>query len=459
MQRRDWIKVAASSAAFGMGNMLSGFSLAQSNAETNGTKQLLGTDYRALVCVFLYGGNDAFNMVVPRSVSDHAIYAATRGGLAIDRNTLLPMTPTVAFSDGAQYGFHPSCVGLNQLFNDGRCALVANCGPLIKPLTQAQYQSGSVVAPSQLFSHADQQVLWQVPAANDTRRLGWGGKLADRFQASNINQQLSMNMTTEGENVFQAANNVRPYALSPVGVDDIWPIDPAFSSTRRAVFDQLMNRSYPNRMRDEIAQRIRRAQNLSATLKTALAQVPGNSAPFNSFDENNFLAYQLKMVARIIALRNTLQMRRQIFFVGLPGFDTHDNQLSAHNGLLGALSSGIKTFYDALSTLNIASGVTLFTASDFGRTLSINGDGTDHGWGAHHLVVGGAVNGGRAYGRMPSLLKLNNPDDAGYGQIIPTTSVDQYAATLAQWFGVPAAELVNVFPNINEFAPNVIGFV
>lgn len=462
----DVLCATASSATFG--SMLGKLSLAQ--AATPGT--LLGDDYRALVCINLAGGNDAFNMVVPRSSPHHATYAAARGPLALPQSGLLPINPIVPPSDGAQYGLHPRMGALRDLFEAGRAAIVANVGPLLYPITKAQYQAGSVPVPAQLASHSDQELLWQLPQARALEaRLGWGGKLADLFFASNANPNLSMNISLGGENVYQAGAQVSPYFMSAWGVDSIWPVEG--NSSRRAAFEALLGQTHAHPFERAYVQKIQRTRLLSAELGQALTTVPEDQAPFNAFDaawaslpqprDMPGIARDLKMIARMIALRDPLQMSRQIFYAYAGGYDTHGTQLVDHAELLEDLALALKTFYDVLASpqLALANQVTTFTSSEFGRSLFNNGDGTDHAWGSHHVVVGGAVNGRRIYGAMPSLIGNSdlNPDDTGYGQIIPKIAVEQYAATIAKWYGLSDTDRPIVFPHLDRFSSPSLGFM
>lgn len=472
MKRREFLEKTlmgcATSAAFA--SMLGKLSIAQAAS----LPRLAGDDYRALVCIFLWGGNDSFNMLIPNDVTHWNQYSQARGALAIPRtgaNSVIGITPNTAPSDGGTYGFHPQMGAMRDLFAAGKAAVISNVGPLVHPITQAQYQNGSVPVPPQLFSHSDQQVLWQSPAANATVRRGWGGRLADMFHTMNTNQQLSMNISLDGENVFQAGDDVSPYFLGAWGVEEIGPIAPGdWNNARRNAFMALQQASMGHPFQRAFGDKVVRTRAVTSQLSTALESVPETSAPFNLFaqrwaeagvNEVPYFGQQLRMVARMIKLQAQLGMTRQIFLVGLGGFDTHDDQLAAQNELLRDLSIGMKAFHDCMASpqINLANQVTQFTASDFGRTLSINGDGTDHGWGSHHLVVGGSVIGKNIYGAMPSLLADNNPQDAGWGQIIPSLSVDQYAATLARWYGLQDSDRSTVFPNIGNFATPNLGFM
>jgi len=472
MKRRNFLHraacLAASSAAFTA--LSSKFSLVNA-----ASRNLLGgTEYRALVCVFLYGGNDSFNMLVPYDQSPYNTYAGTRGIVAVPRNQLLQATPT---ANGAAYGFHPSMPELRTLFNQANSplAVVANTGPLLYPITKAQYDAGSVPTPPQLFSHEDQSTYWLTPTANTTDRLGWGGLLADEFTAQNQNQNLSMTISTDGENVYQAGNTVVPYFLSPWGVETIGAIDPTWQEpiNRRNAFNQLLGGPLDHPLERSYRDSFNRTVGNYGQMQSALGStdVTQYNTQFNTLfgpdsgaGEPDYLGRQLKMVARVIAARSVLQMTRQVFFVGIGGFDNHANHQADHPGLLASLSRNLNAFYQALGAMSLQNQVVTFTASEFGRTLSPNGnqadDGTDHGWGGHQFVLGGGalsggpVRGGRFYGLFPSLaLSANNPDDAGWGQIIPTTSVDQYAWTLARWYGLPdgAGGRDLIFPNVTRF--------
>lgn len=436
-------------------------------------RTLEGNDYRALVCLYMFGGNDSFNALVPRDGAPRSAYQSTRTNLAVPSAELLALNPISGqgFSDGANYGLHPQMTGLRSLFNSGQAAIIANVGPLVRPTTKASYDNGTVPLPAQLFSHSDQTVLWQTPRADASARTGWGGRLADIFYASNPNQVLSMNVSMFGENVFQAGDLISPYFMSPFGVEEIDVIsNQQWNANRRNAFEAIHAHASGHILERAYNDRVGRMRATTAQVKDALDLIPESNAVFNPFwaafgldpnasprPELPFLARQLLMVARMIHLRNTLGMERQLFFVGMGGFDTHDAQLADHPGLLYQISQALKGFYDTLAAMSIAQRVTAFTASEFGRTLSNNGDGTDHGWGGHHFVVGGSVRGQRVYGRMPSLASsAQNPDDAGWGQIIPTLAVDQYAATLASWFGLTPTDRATVFPNLTHFTTPVM---
>lgn len=464
MKRREFIQkslcATVSSAAFtALGAKLS---LADAATRAAAPRIILGgADYRALVLISLDGGNDAFNMLIPRDNPHYTTYASTRGTLAIVQNQVLPLNALNAASDGALYGLHPAMPELAALFNQAASpvAAVANVGPLLFPITKTEFQNGSVPAPAQLFSHSDQGTFWQTPSADADGRVGWGGRLADLTSAVGQNPNLSMNISLSGENVFEAGEVVVPYFVSPDGVEGIDMVQDipgwAEHQQRRAVINTLLNGTLAHPLERAYSDKFQRTVGNFEQVNGALAQPfdPLVESRFSYADANggDYLGRQLRMVARLINVRSQLGMVRQVFYVALGGFDTHDNQLPNQAGLLASLSKGLAAFHQATVDLGVAGQVVSFTGSEFGRTLTNNGDGTDHGWGGHHVVVGGDVLGGRYYGRFPSLTTTNNPDDAAYGQIIPTTSVDQYAWSLARWYGLADSDRDLIFPNVSRF--------
>jgi uncharacterized protein (DUF1501 family) len=420
----------------------------------------LAGDYKALVCVFLYGGNDSNNVLVPRG-TDYAAYAAARGGLALGQASLLPITP-LSGGDGRQWGLHPRLTGLRNLFNQQRLALVANVGPLVAPVTRAEYDAGTAALPPQLFSHSDQTVHWQTGLPDQPVRTGWGGRIADLLHSLNGAAQVSMSMSLAGNNTFQVGNAVTQYQLTTDGSiglgwysDGTQWNDPPSTAIRR-----LMTKSYGNLFQAGYRDVFQRALDQDRLLSAALDTAPALQTLFPDTD----LGRQLRMVARLISIREALGMRRQVYFCAAGGYDTHDGQISGapetgvHADLLAELDGALSAFYTATTELGVASDVTSFTASDFGRTYASNGDGSDHGWGSHHFVLGGAVAGGRFYGQVPTL-EVDGPDDSGDGRWIPTTSVDEYSATLARWFGVSASDLPLVLPNLGRFNTPDLGFL
>jgi uncharacterized protein (DUF1501 family) len=418
-------------------------------------------DYKALVCVFLYGGNDNNNTVVPRSGADYTAYAAARGNLALPQSSLLAISP-LSGTDGRQWGLHPALTRLRNLFNLQRVAIVGNVGPLVGPLNRSEFLAGSAAVPPQLFSHSDQTLHWQTSLPDQPARSGWGGRVADLLRSLNSAPQVSMSMSLSGNNTFQIGSAVTQYQVSPDGSIGLgWYYDGTeYVHSPSIAVRSLMERSYGNLFAAGYGDVFQRALEQDRVLSAALEGTPPLATPFPDTD----LGRQLRMVARLISVREALGLKRQVFFCATGGYDTHGGQVGAqaevgaHADLLGELDGAMGAFYDATIELGQASAVTTFTASDFGRTYGSNGEGSDHGWGAHHLVMGGAVNGNRIYGEMP-VLAVDGPDDAGDGRWIPTTAVDEYSATLARWFGVSVTDLPTVFPNLGRFTTTDMGFM
>lgn len=423
------------------------------------------TDSKTLVCVFLYGGNDGNNVLVP-SGAEYAQYAAARAALALPQSSLLALTtlapPSGDPGDSRAWGLHPSLPGLRGLFNSGKAALVANVGPLVAPLTREEFLSRSAAVPPQLFSHSDQTVHWQTSLPDQPARTGWGGRTADLLQSLNENARISMSISVAGTNTFQVGNVVTQYQVSPEGPVGLTSYVPAAQGADAAstALRALLLRSYGNLFERGYSGIFRRALDNQELLSGALAGAPALTTAFPETE----LGLQLQMIAKLVSVREALGLRRQIFFCAAQGYDTHGGQIGtsavdgAHAGLLAELDGALLAFDAAMTELGIADSVTTFTASDFGRTYLPNGDGSDHGWGSHHFVLGGAVRGGRIYGQVPTLA-IGGPNDAGEGRWIPTTSVDEYSATLARWFGVASSDLPLVLPNLGRFASPDLGFL
>lgn len=437
--------------------------LAQKTLEDNGG----ANPYKALVCVFLSGGNDSNNTVVPNYDEGYNQYSAARGaqGLAIPRANLLPITPP---SMGGQvYGLHPALTDLHGLWNQGKLAVTCNVGPLVQPLTRAQYQSGSP-RPYQLFSHSDQVEQFRTAISTYKSPTGWGGRVADRTAGLNQGAAISMITSIAGANVFNVGANSAPLIVTaaPTPLNQVLALTgygtAADEIARRTALDRIRTRDLNNTMIQASSVLTQQAVNVSLQL----SQNPVLTVTFPATTLGN----QLAQVAKLMKFRGELNMSRQIFFVQLGGFDTHFNQTNNHINLLTQVNNALKAFYDETVAQGIASQVTTFTMSDFNRTLnpagSGSGVGSDHAWGGHHFMMGGAVNGGNFYGRptsngtlFPTLVN-SGPDDADTrGRFIPSTSVEQYAATLARWFGLAEADIPLAFPNANNFPTMDLGFM
>jgi uncharacterized protein (DUF1501 family) len=430
------------------------------------------TDYRALVCVFLSGGNDGHGSVIATDTASFNAFTAARSGapgLAYSQNSLLPITLNTPQS-GRTFGLNPALIGMQNLFNAGRAAIVANTGTLIAPTTKAQIQSNSVPLPASLYSHFDQTAAWQAITANGGSAVhtGWGGAMADLIASMNTNSAFTC-ISTAGIALF--LSGITSYQLNVTSAGPI-PI----SGLSQPLFGQqagtnalasILTNSEANLFAKEYEVVVNRSTAAQAALASSMlpAGVGGVPNPPQYLDPttnklvNNPFASSMQTVARIIGGRSGLGVTRQIFYVVLGGFDTHDNQGPQIATLLTQLGSGLEYFDGVMTAQGLSDQVTTFTASDFGRTLNANSDGTDHGWGSHHFVVGGAVKGQDMYGQYP-VIGSNAANDMGAGRLIPTTSVEQYAGTLARWFGLSNSQIQQVFPNFNNFGSNpFLGFM
>lgn len=467
------------------------------NAATRATNYTF-PDYKALVCVFLYGGNDGFNTVVPYTQSNYNAFfgpGGVRPLLSLPRASLNPLNATATSADGIQYALHPQMPELAALFNQASSplAILANTGTLVGPVTQNQYLNTNPALPPQLYSHSDQAAYWQSSPPSNTPTTGWGGKICDLIMSANSSAVAPFMTSLSGQDAFIRGDVVDGYIMNPTSA---LPLDRPFDSVNNpggnltVSYDALnANGTQANMLERTYARTVNHAINTAGLITQALnaAGAPTFAAFFPNADGNN-LDTQLQTTARLIwAAKNGVpgytNLHRQIFFVNTGGYDTHSDQLNQQGGggnvgrgLLTELSQALSGFYAALNSAGLASNATAFTASDFGRSMTNNSDGTDHGWSSHHFIVGGAVQGGKFYGNgcgftassnfgtvMPSLTNptpssygvpspnKNDPGD-GNGRLIPTTSVDQYGATLANWFGLSAADIATIFPNLNQFS-------
>lgn len=416
-----------------------------------------GEDFRALVCVYLFGGNDSFNMVAPRTASAYGNYQAARPALAIPMGDLLPISP-VSGAGGIDWGLHPAMTEMQSLFQSGRAGLLANVGPLVAPTSKDDFALGRVPLPPQLFSHVDQQAYSMTMGSEVESKSGWGAKIADRLAGSSFVDGLAFptSISLSGANMWQAGAADGVYTMGTNGpnrINDTLRGTSTWSRVipRREAFYKLLDSAQRDgsALTREHARINRRALDFSEFAYNALEAVPALATPFPAAGENR-LADSLLTVARTIAARKALGQTRQVFFVGFGGWDMHDNMLNDHTQLLRAVSQAISLFYQATVELGVSQQVTSFTMTDFGRTLNNNGDGTDHGWGGHSWLVGGDVVGGRIYGQMPEL-RLGSALDVGRGRLIPTTSIEQLGSTLARWFGLRYGDALEIFPNLQNF--------
>lgn len=439
--RRKWIQ------------NLGGAALIAGLGRLNLLSQDASPDYKALVCVFLSGGNDGHNLIVPLSQAEFNAYRAARGSLALPDNNgaMLP----VELPDGTPFGFHPGLKAIHPLWQQGNLAVLANAGVLVRPVSRQQFLDKSVPLPTNLFSHSDQIQQMQTGFPSPSGGTGWGGRTADAMQLGNHGSSFPAAISISGPalfcsgNVVQSASLLPGFNLDPSGLQ-LWPKSAA--DARKLGLQNLLELDSGIALVQAANQVRKDALNLNALLTGTTAEIrtsfPGTS-----------LGSQLKQVAKIIKLRAKTGINRQVFFCSIGGFDTHGSQAWQHWNLLRQLSEAIAAFHNATVELGVPDGVTTFTLSDFGRSLQPSGSGSDHGWGNHHLILGGAVRGGRMYGRFPSMA-LGGPDDSGNrGSLIPSTSLDQYGATLASWFGVPSGRLTEIFPNLGNFQSQDLGFM
>jgi len=479
LTRRQFIRQAAC-AALGTGALTAAIrDLRFMNAAV---AQSAISDYKALVCIFLSGGNDSNNLIIPTIQAEHDDYAAIRSDvlsipLSGAPNVVLPLSPLN--SDGHGYGLHPACPELATLFQESKLAVLFNTGTLVFPMTRAQYQGGVLDRPPQLFSHSDQVTQWQTSLPDRPPLTGWGGRCADLLAAVQPGAPVSLCVTLAGANTFEVGNIVSQYSVSTSGAISLSGVNRSDQQS----LTNLLGLPYPNLQVQAYANVAEHALQTGGLLNSAIAATAATSywttpfpvtvtSPTGGAAFNSSLGSQLRMIARLIeaghrsAASGGFGMNRQIFFCQVGGYDLHSGQtagpgqstVGSHANLLAELSQCLFAFQRAMEQLGLSNNVTTFTASDFGRTLPCNGAGTDHGWGSHHLILGGAVNGQRTYGIFPALA-VNGPDDTSTGRWIPTTAIDQYFATLATWFGVDANSLGTVFPNLNRFASSNLGFV
>ncbi len=418
------------------------------------------SDYKALVCVFMYGGNDYANTLIPADTTNYPLYYNQRPGLGYTQAQIAATTlkPTVALSGGQQYALAPELGGLLPIFNAGKMGVMLNVGTLVQPTTKAQYLANSVPLPPKLLSHNDQQSYWQ-SSSPEGASSGWGGRIGDLLQSGNGTATLTC-INPSGNAVFLTGKSAVQYSVSPAGPIALNARNSLQGSTAAGTFLQTLIRTPVNhQMETALSQVSGRALDLYGSVTTALAGAPVTTTVFpKSADPSSSLNAQLQEVAKLISVSSQLGAKRQVFFVSTGRFDTHDGLVTLHPILMQNISDALAAFYATTVELGVANQVTTFTGSDFGRALTANNDGTDHGWGSMHFMLGGAVNGGRYYG-TPPLVGNGTTDDIGQGRLIPTTSVDQYAATLASWFGVSATDMPTVLPNIGNYTTKTLGFV
>jgi len=444
--RRDMLRLACCSAAGA--SLVSGLSkLGLVSALAQGT-----TDYKALVCIFMFGGNDSNNMLVPTD-SRYTQYLQARSVLALPQSQLLPLQ----MNGQSIYGLHPNMPEMQGYFNNQKSlAIIANVGTLVQPTTQATYRAFQNL-PENLFSHSDQQDQWQSAQLAGIPASGWAGKVADNVQTLNAAAQFPPILSISGSPVFCTGISTRPFSMDPGQPPGLNGFDTtAASQARYAATQQLLTFDSGLSMVQAANAVTGQAVKFAQVLSDALKNIP----PLQTLFPGTYLGQQLQQVAQVISARSALGVQRQIFFCAVGGFDTHADQLPQQVQLLSDVSKSMSSFYQATQELGVANQVTTFSLSEFSRTLEPGSNGgSDHAWGAHQLILGGAVKGNAIYGTFPTLA-LGGPNDADQnGRWIPTTALDQYAATLATWFGVSAANLPSIFPNLVNFSTGNLGFL
>lgn len=427
-------------------------------------------DYKAVVCLLLSGGNDSYNMLVPKG-NEYQEYATVRGNQAIPEADLIDINPTN--TPGREFGLNPSCTNMASLFDSGNLAFVSNVGTLIEPTDKNGIQNGSANLPLGLFSHSDQVAHWQTSVPHDRVATGWGGKIADMLNSlpngPDINPNISMNISLSGSNIFQTGNQSVEYSLNRVnGAEGLLGYsEPWLESTlRKEVIDNIVDAQYQDIFKQTYINTVKTSRDGSIEFINAFENAPPLQTQFNhcgGAPSWSCLSTAMEMIAKTINIRETLGVKRQVFFVDFGGFDNHDELLGTHAGLMGQLDDALHSFNEAMIEMGLQDQVTTFSISEFSRTLTSNGDGTDHAWGGNMFVMGGAVNGQRIYGDYPALA-LNSNLEIGNGVLVPTLSADEYFAELALWYNVPKSGLLDIFPNLGNFysltsAENPIGFM
>lgn len=475
INRRKFIGQASCMAVGGTSFMSSLLNLNTINAMAlNNSSVSSCNDYKALVCLFNSGGLDSFNMLLPTTPPEYEVYRQVRSNNALPLNQPAPPDPPIPADDlikpitvlntpGRTFGVHPRMDKMKTLFEQGKLAFVSNVGALVAPMTKQEYENESVIAPLGLFSHSDQQMHWQTGFAHKRDAVGWGGKMAELLTSCNTNLNLPMSLSLSGSNLLQTGDDSSEFSInwynpsgginSDILYDDWW-----YWLLKKNSLTNMLDATYANIFEKTYKNKVKSSRDGIADISAALRIAPS----FNGIFADNYLSTSFKIVAKLIAQQSTLGMNRQIYFIDYGGWDHHDELIQNQNFMMNEVDEAIKSFHDALVSINKLNSVTTFSISEFSRTLSSNGNGTDHAWGANAFVMGGAVNGQKIYGQYPTMEQAG-PLEVGGGVFIPTTAAEEYFAEIALWFGVPASGLVDLFPNLTNFysvgATPPIGFM
>lgn len=449
LNRRNFIK-HASCAAVGTTTLFNTLlNLRSIGAQAHFNSALAtGGDYKALVCLTMGGGNDSYNMLIPNTPEGYGEYLTSRTNIALQQETLRPINPI----DGAtgDFALHPSCENMQSLFNNGDLGFMANIGSLIEPIaTKDDYYAGNIPNPLGLFSHSDMLKHWQTALPNERSSHGWGGKMADLLIAANENTNIPMNISLDGSNTFQTGLNTTEFSVDAVdGAISLngYNFNNNNNTIRSTAVDNLIDATYSDIFEKTYMGTIKSGKEGGEIFSAAVDQVQ----PFTTDFSATGLSDAFHMIAKIIAAKDDLQVSRQIFFLRIGGWDHHDDLLVDHAEKLAEVDAALGEFKSALDEINMFDCVTTFSASEFSRKLTTNGDGSDHAWGANAFVMGGAVSGQKVYGTYPSL-SLDGDRTINSGVLLPTMSADEYFAELALWYGVPSSSLVDVLPNIGAF--------
>jgi uncharacterized protein (DUF1501 family) len=447
LPRRKFIKQAAL-AGFGLttfSSTLFQFNVLKAAALSN--YSLLDDEYKAMVCIFLNGGSDSFNMLMPRDNASYKHYSETRSNLAIPQDQLLSLNTSGA--NGQAFGVNPAMKSVQNLFNDGKLAFLTNIGSMVEPVTRQNYDADTVNLPLGLFSHSDQTKHWQTAIPHERASLGWAGRIAELLNDTNNNEDISMNISLSGSNILQHGQNILEFTISPSnGASGIsgYGLDWGLNSARTELIDSMLSYQYDDLFKKTYVRSVKQSVDAQEQFQSAIDQVPG----FNTSFSNNSVSESFEMIAKVIAARETLGFKKQIFFIQYGGWDHHNDLLENQEDKLNVLSNALGEFAEVLEEIGMMENVVTATMSEFGRTLTSNGNGSDHAWGGNVMVMGGAVKGRQLYGEYPNL-ELGNNLDIGRGRLIPTMPNDLYFAELALWFGVPPSELPLVLPNIGNF--------